>query len=65
MNYYLLKNLVKNFIELPDKYCESTDKRTTGSTCHTKLLLLIAAAEVSQQNHLFIKKTVTFFFFLT
>lgn len=55
MNYYLLKNLVKNFIELPDKYCESIDKRTTGNTCHTKLLL-IPAAEVSQQNHLFIKK---------
>jgi len=62
MNYYLLKNLVKNFIELPDKYCESPAKRTTGRTCHTKRRLLIAAAAGSQQNHLFIKKTVTFFF---
>lgn len=45
----------KNFIELSDKYCESTDKSTTGNTCHTKLLLFIAAADVCQQNHLFIK----------
>lgn len=47
---YLMKNLVKNFTEQPDEYCELIDKRTKGNTCHTKLSLT-ALVEVSHQKY--------------
>jgi len=47
---YLLKNLVKNFTEQADAYCELIDTRIKGNTCRN-ILSLIVLGEVSHQKY--------------